>query len=91
MRIQFGLILKIAVRNLASVPFLNGIVCFVSWSDGCCFSDSAALILDLDVNFGVFLFYPCFFDIICGMEKVATDICSFARLREGGFACIGIC
>ena len=29
--------------------------------------------------------------IIFGMEKVATDIYSFARLREGGFACIGIC
>ena len=75
------LILKITVRNLASVPFLNGIVCFVSWSDGCCFSDSAALILDLDVNFGVFLFYPCFFDIICGMERLRH---TFIRLYDRG-------
>ena len=29
--------------------------------------------------------HPQLFDIICGMEKVATDIYSFARMREEGF------
>ena len=77
--ILFGVSPQLFPVVLASVPFQNGIVCFVSWSDGCCFSDSAALILDLDVNFGVFFFYPCLFDIICGMERLRH---TFIRLRR---------
>ena len=54
-------------KNLLEVVNATGMVAFTLARD------------NLDVNFGVFLFYPCFFDIICGMERLRH---TFIRLRR---------